>query len=210
MKTSPNNRLDLILTAAFLALGLLAFFYLAWVVSEQRGLSFDQSGILWLRQVWPDSFHLMSWLSTIGSTLFMTAFVTIAFLACFFLRHLPEGIATVASALGGLLLENLFKVLIARPRPPLMLIYSSGFSFPSGHATVAAAFFGLLALFSFRLFPSWLSWLISILSLALILGIGISRVWLGAHYPSDVLAGFALGISWALSLKLIIRKYTKS
>jgi undecaprenyl-diphosphatase len=91
------------------------------------------------------------------------------------------------------------KLLVARPRPPLedARIVEAGFSFPSGHATVAATFYGTLAYFLIRRVSSdRLKALIGVAAALIVLAIGVSRVYLGVHYPTDVLAGWALGIFW--------------
>ena len=88
-------------------------------------------------------------------------------------------------------LKNVFQ----RTRPELApLVPAPGYSFPSGHALMSAAFYGFLAYLLFRHCPSpLLKWsLVSLLTL-LVLAIGFSRVYLGVHYLSDVLAGFAAG-----------------
>lgn len=96
------------------------------------------------------------------------------------------------------LLNVLLKELVQRPRPEdINLVVETGFSFPSGHSMVAMAFFGLLV---------WLVWHYErdrTLRLAccagfslIILLIGISRIYLGVHYASDVLAGFCISLAW--------------
>lgn len=96
------------------------------------------------------------------------------------------------------LLNVLLKELVQRPRPEdINLVVETGFSFPSGHSMVAMAFFGLLV---------WLVWHYErdrTLQLAccagfslIILLIGISRIYLGVHYASDVLAGFCISLAW--------------
>lgn len=96
------------------------------------------------------------------------------------------------------LLNVLLKELVQRPRPEdINLVVETGFSFPSGHSMVAMAFFGLLV---------WLVWhyekdrtmrLACCVGFSLIiLLIGISRIYLGVHYASDVLAGFCISLAW--------------
>ncbi len=96
------------------------------------------------------------------------------------------------------LLNVLLKELVQRPRPEdINLVVETGFSFPSGHSMVAMAFFGLLV---------WLVWhhekdrtmrLACCAGFSLIiLLIGISRIYLGVHYASDVLAGFCISLAW--------------
>lgn len=92
------------------------------------------------------------------------------------------------------------KKYISRARPEAVGYYSEpNFSFPSGHATTAIAQYGIVAYFMFRLFGvRWKRRLAVWLSVGLILVIGFSRIYLGVHFLSDVIAGFLLGGMWLL------------
>jgi len=90
------------------------------------------------------------------------------------------------------------KALVARPRPPFedARIVQTGFSFPSGHAALAA-FYGTLAYLLIRtLRPEALKVFVGSVAALLVVAIGVSRVYLGVHYPTDVLAGWTLGVFW--------------
>lgn len=94
------------------------------------------------------------------------------------------------------LLVFFIKLLVQRLRPPLelQLIQETGFSFPSGHSTVAACFYGLLILLVFKYIKNpWVKYLLVTICILIILSVGMSRIWLGVHYPTDVLSGFILG-----------------
>jgi undecaprenyl-diphosphatase len=109
--------------------------------------------------------------------------------------------AAVALSLGGaMLIYDITKTLTSRPRPSVEHLQAvSGSSFPSGHATQASAFWLslVLALRARGVTPFALR-MAGVLASALILGVAWSRVYLGVHYPSDVLAGVILGSGWAL------------
>lgn len=99
---------------------------------------------------------------------------------------------------GGMILNWVLKLLFHRQRPTLPhLVEATGFSFPSGHAMLSFIFYGLVAYLVLLNFPgkALKTALICLLTL-LILAIGASRIYLGVHYPSDVLAGFAAGSFW--------------
>lgn len=106
--------------------------------------------------------------------------------------------------IGGGLAPTLLKLVFRRERPADKLIPESGFSFPSGHATGSMVLYGLLILIAMVALRHFLMKMILILvSLALLLLVGWSRVYLGVHYPTDILGGFLLGlslifISWSL------------
>jgi undecaprenyl-diphosphatase len=91
------------------------------------------------------------------------------------------------------------KTLVARPRPPLedARIVQTGFSFPSGHAALAATFYGTAAYLLARAARrGTLKVLVGSSAALLVVGIGVSRIYLGAHFPTDVLAGWTLGVFW--------------
>jgi len=99
------------------------------------------------------------------------------------------------SMIGATSISWLLKVLVDRPRPMLWprLVQDYGASFPSGHSVYAAAFASLFILMCWR--TKWrLS--VSVFAMMWMLSMGLSRVYLGVHYPSDVLAGWALGWGW--------------
>lgn len=115
----------------------------------------------------------------------------------FYLRYrsliFPIQTSLVLLVSGGL--NRWLKDLIDRPRPEAEhLVEATTMSFPSGHAMSSIAFFGFLIYLVWRLVSTgWVRWLLSVLLALLILLIGISRVYLGVHYPSDILAGYAAG-----------------
>jgi undecaprenyl-diphosphatase len=139
-------------------------------------------------------------LTTIGSAavLIPLAALAAASLAWYGRTWRPLWITALALA-GSQLLVGTIKLLVARPRPSAIfaVLTANGYSFPSGHATSSLAAFGILAwltaaVVSHRL-AQVIAWTIAIL---LALGVGLSRIYLGVHYLSDVLAAWALGAGW--------------
>lgn len=107
----------------------------------------------------------------------------------------------------GEILVWIIKNLVERPRPPLInaLLPEKSFSFPSGHSFVALSFYGLLSYYLFRLSKNKFQKFLSILFGAIIiLSIGLSRIYLGVHWPSDVLASYAVGAAWLTTLITMI------
>lgn len=107
--------------------------------------------------------------------------------------------ALLISVLGGELFVWIIKNIIDRPRPPLInaLVTETSYSFPSGHTFVSIAFYGLLVYFVIQSEKNKFFKIISfIIGLFLIFLVGLSRIYLGAHWPSDVLASFAAGAAW--------------
>ena len=98
------------------------------------------------------------------------------------------------------ILNQLLKFILQRPRPEeFRVINETGYSFPSGHSMISAAVYGLLIYLIYKNIKNkhTKNVLIIILSLLIIM-IGISRIYLGVHYTSDVLAGFLLSISYLI------------
>jgi membrane-associated phospholipid phosphatase len=129
-----------------------------------------------------------------------TGFMVVGFLLLifFYFRYrsliFPMQTGLVLIVAGGL--NRWLKSLIERQRPEAnSLLEETSLSFPSGHAMGSIAFYGFLIYLTWRLTPNspLLRWMLSFLLLLLILLIGFSRVYLGVHYPSDVLAGYAAG-----------------
>ena len=108
-------------------------------------------------------------------------------------------------------LNTVIKHIFLRPRPVgLKLIKQGGYSFPSGHSMMAVAFFGILIYLVCR--SKWkksIKILLSSLLTVLILLIGISRIYLGVHFASDVLAGFAIALSYLIIFTSVVFKDKK-
>ncbi|MFC4158035.1 phosphatase PAP2 family protein [Chitinimonas lacunae] len=110
---------------------------------------------------------------------------------------------------GGKLLNVGLKYLFQRPRPEFEdpLVFLTTYSFPSGHTIGATLFYGFLTFYLWRRFPSWLGRsLLLLLSSLLVAWVGLSRIYLGAHYLSDVIAAVSLGLAW-LALVFIAEAY---
>lgn len=121
-----------------------------------------------------------------------------------------ESLYLVISALDCFLLNTILKYIIQRARPDgLRLIVQGGYSFPSGHAMMSICVYGYLLYFSIcHIKNKVLKYIVSILLVLVILSIGISRIYIGVHYASDVLAGYLLACSYLLLLIEVMRKST--
>lgn len=149
---------------------------------------------------------LMRFVTILGSTLFLSV-VFISILIIFIRQKWNRAAALLTTSMvGAIILNFVLKVSFARTRPlpffetPL----PDSYSFPSGHALFAACFYGSLAwLFAARAANRALQIGVCSAALLLILLIGLSRIYLGVHYPSDVIAGFAAAIVWVSTVILI-------
>lgn len=135
--------------------------------------------------------------------------ILIAIILFFVIKNKKVGLS-IFSNLGIVAILNfLLKNILQRPRPSeYRLIQESGYSFPSGHSMVSMAFYGFLIYLIYKKVKNKkVKWaLICTLSL-LIVTIGISRIYLGVHYTSDVLAGFLVAIFYLILYTSVISKY---
>lgn len=106
------------------------------------------------------------------------------------------------------LLNQALKYIIQRPRPTeFRIINESGYSFPSGHSMVSMAFYGFLIYLIYKNIENkYIKWAVCVLLTILILLIGISRIYLGVHYPSDVIGGFCLSMAYLILFIKAIQK----
>nr|WP_226668813.1 phosphatase PAP2 family protein [Metabacillus litoralis] len=120
------------------------------------------------------------------------------------------GILFTVITVGGGLLVQLLKHTYQRERPSIIeVIDAVGYSFPSGHAMVSLIFYGFLTYIMARKTSSKaLKWSITSLASILVLSIGLSRVYLEAHYPSEIVVGYLAGSVW-LILNLITFEWVK-
>ena len=120
-----------------------------------------------------------------------------------------EGIVIFINLIISFLANQILKRIVARPRPTeYRIVEELGYSFPSGHSMVGMAFYGLLIYFIYRKVKNpYIKWASCILLTILIFLIGLSRVYLGVHYASDVLAGFCISAAYlALFTQVIAHK----
>jgi len=121
-----------------------------------------------------------------------------------FLRHAwVEALGLIAASACAGLLDAILKLWFHRARPSVEWALASEptFSFPSGHAMLSLVVYGMLLYLILRLSHSFLiGAAASLIALPLILAIGLSRVYLGVHYPSDILAGYLAGAIWLLAV----------
>lgn len=104
--------------------------------------------------------------------------------------------------------NQILKRIIARPRPnEFRIVEETGYSFPSGHSMISMAFYGLFIYLIYKKINNkYLKWTLIILLSILIILIGVSRIYLGVHYASDVCAGFLLSIVYLVAFTHFISK----
>jgi undecaprenyl-diphosphatase len=206
-RLQPGGALGLSLTASLAALVAIGW-VLGGLVQDVVGggegaIRFDQPVLRWFvhhREPWLTM--AMRIITTFGSSVALIPLGLAVGAWYRWGRHRPRPLALLTVAYGGsFLLSQAVKSLTSRARPPASLAigHFTGHAFPSGHATEAAAVYGMLAVVMAGGTPRWRHkvtvWALAVLTVTII---GISRLYLGAHWLTDVLGGWALGGVWLL------------
>lgn len=144
--------------------------------------------------------------TSLGSII-VVVITTVSVSGYLFLTHMP-GVAwlMLLGVGGGIALNNLLKLVFARERPHVMAASPRVFtsSFPSGHATLSAiAYLTIGALLARAASSAAVGVYLMTIAVSLTVLIGVSRIYLGVHYPTDILAGWCVGAVWALCCWLL-------
>lgn len=169
-------------------------------VAMRTGLArgFDDAGLRWVREQWTPTLDALSlWLDGLGYGVGVLPFDALLVVALAARRcWRPATFAALALG-GGLLLNKGLKLLFERPRPVIECpeaVVPVTFSFPSGHAMASATLATVLTVLAWR--SRW-RWPVCVIAWGFALSVAASRVLLGVHFPSDVVAGAAAGVAWA-------------
>jgi len=190
---------------AFSILALCAYFYsyFGWDLRVSQALQTIN---------WPGLLKFMRAVSFIGNGWHPYLLASLTFMLLFALRFRTEAAGLALSTGGSAILNSLIKMLIARPRPTSELVtvfhVLGRQSFPSGHVTFYVCYFGFLFFAAYALLPRGsIARRLALTLLALPVAlVGLSRVYLGAHWPSDTLGGYLLSGLWlAFSLDMYRR-----
>lgn len=196
---------------------LIAFSELVWKTMFSQTMGVFDNAMIWLVRYFSSATldHIMIFITNLGYGYTYALVVVSSFLVLIVLKRWIEVKGLLICLLGGAALNELLKQVFERARPESFRVVGAwGYSFPSGHAMVSLCFYGMLAFLLARTIQSWGWRLFVIVSAGLfIFFIGISRIYLGVHYPSDVIAGYTAGATWlAFSISLVMwweRKYVK-
>lgn len=211
-----KHELGVIVSAAALALGGLVFITVASEVRGGETQAFDRSLMLSMRNPsdladpigprWAEEMGRDFTALGGGGVLIMLSLFVIGYLV---LTRKPRAAAFVAgSVVGAVMLSNALKSLFQRPRPDVVphLSQVMSTSFPSGHTMLSAAVYLTLGALLARLEDSLVVKAYFLLCATFVtLLVGASRVYLGVHFPTDVLAGWAAGAAWAAMCWLVAR-----
>jgi len=196
-----------LLIGLIFAIGALIFFgWLASEIFEGETKIFDETIRQAVSQIAsPALTNLMIFISLLGSPLFLVCLGVVVLLIFLRLKWRRAAVLFVTTMAGEILLDLTLKGFYGRVRPepffdyPLPLSYS----FPSGHALGSFCFYGILAwLVTARLENRTARIVIRMLAALLIFLMGFSRIYLGVHYPSDVVGGYSAALVWTVTVAL--------
>ena len=194
-----------------LTLSLLAFLVLVTAIKVNLLAPFDEAAEAWVQQqVTPVHTALMLLVTQLASTAVMVV-LTALVAAVLVLRRSNYWLGRLGLSVPGcILLNEVLKYLFHRSRPALAhpLVKLETYSFPSGHAVSATVFYGFLAILLCSSVPSKVRRVVIRLgAIALILAVGFSRVYLGVHYPTDVLGGMIEGAAWLNIVGMVTNRH---
>ena len=178
-----------------------AFAELAGHVRKGKTQGVDDAIMAWIAaHQYPPLESLMLEITALGTGVVVGMLVLVAGMFLWLNCHKHSAILLIAATVGGILLDNLLKVGFARPRPQIFEwgSHAVSSSFPSGHAMSSTVVYGTVAYLAARLQQRTAARVLTLTLAALvIIAISASRVYLGVHYPTDILAGILIGLAWA-------------
>jgi len=195
-----------VVSAVWLAAGLAFSIFVVWAfteladeVVEGESRAFDRAVLLWIHTTFPDwlegTMHIVTALGDYWVVLPLLA----AVIALFYRKgwRLSATLLLVSTA-GSVVLTTVLKALFRRARPELFDAgyQASFYSFPSGHATVAVGLYGMLTLVLAYRMRGRARWAVAVSGIIVVLLIGFSRLYLGVHYPTDIVAGYLAALLW--------------
>lgn len=197
-----------------IAVGVMSFVELADDMTEDDGQAFDQMilsalrptadphdawGPWWLEEAAAD-------LTSLGGIAVLGLFATVSVVFLLIQRKRLSAVLLLTGLAGGVLLSEGLKAVFGRERPSsaYQAVDTINASFPSGHALLSAVFYLSLGVMLTRAFPRHrVKGFVLGVAIVITLLVGVTRVYLGAHWATDVLAGWAVGAAWAMALWLV-------
>lgn len=192
----------------------MVFSFLAYEISSSGSLAFDEPLLLFIHG-YASSFlnAFFTVVTHLGDS--MTMLILAMVLAAYFAyKKVYEKALLLVVGMGGIVVANtVLKFLFQRDRPTLWqhIVSETNFSFPSGHAMVSAGFAMMLIILFWNTRYRWITVTLATIGMFLV---GLSRLYLGVHYPSDILAGWCVSAAWVTlvvaSILFFSRKKTAS
>lgn len=190
MKNKIIILINIILIIIFFIIGI-------WVRDSEEGILFDESVMDYVHsKTTIKGIKIMKIITFLGSAYFLFPLGIIIFLFMAKNKNLNGILLLILSTLGSYGLNFIFKNIFIRVRPlEYFLIEQSGYSFPSGHAMVSMSFYTTMTyLICKKLKKPEFNTIFYIVNFIIVVIIGFSRIYLGVHWPTDVLMGFIMGL----------------
>ena len=149
---------------------------------------------------------IAKFITNFGGAIFLIVLTIALFIL---IRNKKIGVSIFSNLVLVTILNQLLKRILQRPRPTeYRIIEETGYSFPSGHSMVSMAFYGYLIYLIYKYVKNkYVKWISIVLLSILICSIGVSRIYLGVHYTSDVLGGFFISISYLIIYISAVNKF---
>jgi len=190
-----------------LSILIISFIILLVLVKLEKTMNIDTDIYNFIIKIKSDHLtNMVKIITNLGSTFVIVTIIIVSFLL---FRKKIYPILIASNILGVVLVNQTLKHLVMRPRPEFLhLVEESGFSFPSGHSMAAFGFYGyFIYLINISNINKKIKIILTILLSILIIIIGLSRVYLGVHYLSDILAGFIMSFIYLIVFTTITKKY---
>ena len=149
---------------------------------------------------------IAKFITNFGGAIFLIILTIVLF---FVIKNKKIGLSIFLNLVIVTVLNQLLKRILQRPRPTeFRIIEETGYSFPSGHSMISMAFYGYLIYLIYKYVKNkYIKWISIVLLGILICSIGISRIYLGVHYTSDVLGGFLISVSYLVIYISAVNKF---
>lgn len=195
----------------FASLPVFTFIILCEGVLKNRLMLFDKYIYTFISHFTSENMtYFMKMITNMGSP---TVLIIIAFIFLLIFKFNKRNLNIIYIVIFNLvfswIFNEIFKEMFHRQRPNVLeMVKAGGYSFPSGHSMISVSFYGLLVyLLNRRIKSPLIRYTTTFILCLLILTVGISRIYLGVHYASDVLAGFSAGLAWLVIYISIIDQY---
>ena len=149
---------------------------------------------------------IAKFITNFGGAIFLIVLTVFLFLV---IKNRKIGVSIFSNLVIITVLNQLLKRILQRPRPTeYRIIEETGYSFPSGHSMISMAFYGYLIYLIYKYVKNkYIKWTAIVLLSILVCCIGISRIYLGVHYTSDVLGGFLISVSYLVVYISAVNKF---
>ena len=195
-----------VVAAVWLAAGLAFSIFVVWAfteladeVVEGESRAFDRAVLVWIHKIFANRLDgPMRFVTALGDYWVVLPLLAVAVTFFYFRGWRLSAMLLVVSTAGSAVLTTVLKSVFERARPELLDsgYHASFYSFPSGHATVAAGFYGMLTVVLAYRLQGKARWAVAVSGLLVVLLIGFSRLYLGVHYPTDIVAGYLAALLW--------------